>query len=167
MAIVRSRRYSLPTSFPGFVSDVGFPTLGRTENRMRRFLDDMFGETGDADVITQPLGWMPAVEVAETDAELTLTAELPGLEAKDVDISFEDGVLSLRGEKTEEHKEENKKFYVYERGYGSFQRSFTLPSTVDPAKIAAEFSKGVLTLHLPKGAEVKPKGRKIAITEKK
>jgi HSP20 family protein len=85
------------------------------------------------------------------------------MDQKDIDLSVDDGVLSIRGEKTDEREHEDKKVHLYERSYGSFQRSFTLPSDVDAAKISAEFEKGVLKIHLPKDGEAKPKGRKIAI----
>jgi HSP20 family protein len=86
------------------------------------------------------------------------------MELKDIDVAVEEGVLTIRGEKVEEHKEEeDKKVYLYERSYGSFERSFKLPPGVDPAKVNAEFSKGVLKVHLPKDGEAKPKGRKIEI----
>ncbi len=100
--------------------------------------------------------------------ELLLTAELPGIDRKDIDISVDDGVLTLRGEKIEEKKEadEEKKYHLFERNYGTFQRSFTLPTGVDPNKISAEFDKGVLKVHLPKTAEAKVKGRKIEVAAK-
>jgi HSP20 family protein len=117
----------------------------------------------------QSVGWMPAIEIVEKNGALVVTAELPGLEAKDVDISVEDDVLTISGEKHEEKKEgeEGTQYYLWERRYGSFRRSFTLPSAVDAEKITANFAKGVLTITLPKSEQVKAKGRKIAIAEKK
>jgi len=108
---------------------------------------------------------MPATEIIETAEELTLTAELPGMDQKDIDVSVGEGVLTFRGEKLEEKKEveADKKVYLFERNYGSFERSFALPSTVDIAKITAAFDKGVLTIHLPKTLEAKAKGRKVEI----
>jgi HSP20 family protein len=85
------------------------------------------------------------------------------MDQKDVDVSVENGVLTIRGEKTDEREKEDKKTYLYERSYGAFQRSFMLPTTVETDKIAAEFEKGVLKVHLPKDGEAKPKGRKIEI----
>jgi HSP20 family protein len=98
-----------------------------------------------------------------------VTAELPGLDQKDVDVSVEDGLLTIKGEKIQEREEkkerdeEQKKVYLYERSYGSFYRSFALPPAVDAAKVNAVCAKGVLKVHLPKSAEAKPNGRKIEI----
>lgn len=114
----------------------------------------------------QPLGWNPAVEIAETPDEFTVTAELPGMIAKDVTADFEDGMLTIKGEKTETKTEKDKKYYVWERSYGSFERSFSFPAGVDQDKIKASFENGVLTVSLPKTKEAKVSGKKIAITAK-
>ena len=165
MALIRSRRtprFSL--NVPSFPAIPGFEDI---ENRMQKFLESAAPLTSE--VFAQPIGWMPPTDIMESDKELTLTAELPGLELKDIDISVDEGVLTLRGEKVEEKSEteEEKKYHLFERTYGLFQRSFTLPRTVDPTKISAEFVKGVLTVHMPKTAEAKAKGRKIEVVEKK
>ena len=109
--------------------------------------------------------WMPAVNVEETADALVLSAELPGLTESDVELEVENNILTLRGEKSEERREgdENKKFHLWERSYGSFQRSFTLPRTVSADKITADFANGVLHVRMPKVAEAK--GRRIAIGE--
>ena len=98
------------------------------------------------------MAWVPAIDIVESAKEFLLTAELPGMDQKDIDVSVEDGMLTIRGEKTEERKEgeDDKKVYLYERTYGSFQRSFALPPLVDGANVAAEFEKGVLKIQLPK-----------------
>ncbi len=159
MAIIKSRR-TFPVLGP-------IPMLDDLENRMRKMFEGNVRAPFDTEFFAQPIGWMPPTDIIESDLELTLTAELPGLERKDIDISVEEGVLTLRGEKFEEKKEEEeKKYHLFERTYGSFQRSFTLPKTVDAAKITAEFEKGVLKVHLPKTAEAKTKGRKIEIAVK-
>jgi HSP20 family molecular chaperone IbpA len=108
------------------------------------------------------------MDIVDSEKELVLVAELPGLEKKDVEIAIEDGVLTLRGEKLEEKKENGaeKKYYLFERTFGSFNRTFTLPRFVDANKISAEFDKGVLKIHLPKTAELETKGRKIEIAVK-
>jgi HSP20 family protein len=118
--------------------------------------------------MTEPVGWVPTVEVVETDAELVLTAELPGLEKENVEITFENEMLTIRGEKKEEKKEEKNggKYLMWERTYGEFVRTFTLPKTIEAAKIAAEMKNGVLTIHLPKTATPKVKGQKIEILAK-
>jgi HSP20 family protein len=105
----------------------------------------------------------PRVDVTETDQEIQLAAELPGMEEKDVELLVQDGVLTLRGEKKLEKEEKKKDYHVIERQYGSFQRSYELPDIVDQGKIAAKFDKGVLTVTLPKTAKAKEATRKIAI----
>lgn len=113
----------------------------------------------------ESIGWLPAIEISETDAELTLTAELPGLDRADVHVDLDGDVLTLRGEKQEERTEQGKEkqYHLVERSYGAFQRSFVLPASVDRDRISATFDKGVLTLHLPKGGEAKARGRRIEI----
>jgi len=127
-------------------------------NRLSRlFNDSYFGaRTGR---------WMPAVTVSETKDELLLTAELPGMKEEDISIELENNVLTVSGEKSEvrEEDEEDRKYHVYERSFGSFTRSFTLPRTVDGAHIVASFENGILTVKLPKMPEAK--GRKIEITK--
>lgn len=127
-------------------------------NRLSRLFDDSF--------LAQREGrWMPPVTVSETKDELLLTAEMPGLAEDDISIELENNVLTVSGEKTEvreeDEGEEDRKYHVYERSYGSFSRSFTLPRTVDGKNIVATFDNGVLTVKLPKVAEAK--GRKIEI----
>jgi HSP20 family protein len=115
-----------------------------------------------------PLGWMPAMEIEDNKKAFVLTAELPGLTARDVDISIDDGVLTISGEKQEEKKEgaEDSQFYLFERKYGAFRRSFTLSDGVDADKVNATFDNGVLKVTLPKSDKVRAKGRKIAVTSK-
>lgn len=166
MALIKSRRpmRGKALAMPGFP---GFPAFDELENRMRTFFESPitpFDET----FIAQPIGWIPPMDIAENEKELVLTAELPGLEKEDVEISVENGVLTLRGEKAEQHEEDEpeKKYYLFERTYGSFNRSFTLPRFVDSNKIAAEFEKGILKIRLPKTVEAKNAGRKIEIAVK-
>ncbi len=96
---------------------------------------------------------VPAVDFAESDKAFTVTAELPGIEEKDIDVTVSGGMLTIKGEKKKETEEKDKNYYLSERSYGSFQRSFSLPEGIDQAKIAANFAKGVLTVTLPKSAD--------------
>lgn len=146
-----------------------FPMVTRDiddmQNRLRRYFNEPFGV--DKFPFTEPVGWLPAVEITENNKELLVTAELPGMKPEEVEVLFEDGMLILRGEKKEEKVEkEEKKFHMWERTYGSFQRSFTLPQTIDPAKIEAEFKNGVLTVRMPKSEVAKAKEHKIEIKAK-
>ena len=109
----------------------------------------------------------PKVDVTEDNKAITVTAELPGIEEKDVNVSVGDGYVSISGEKKSEKEEKTKGGYLQERSYGSFHRSFRLPDTVDADKIAADLSKGVLTVTLPKkSGQTVPKTRKVAVKGK-
>ena len=100
---------------------------------------------------------MPIVDVAEMPDELVMTAELPGLTAKDVNVRVENGVLLLYGEKkeTKEEADEKRRYHLFERFYGEFRRTFTLPRAVNADKVTATFENGVLTVRMPKTAEAK------------
>lgn len=106
---------------------------------------------------------MPAVDVAETDKAYEITAELPGMDEKNIEVKFADGVLTIKGEKRDEKEEKKKDYYVSERSFGSFQRSFQVPDSVESDKIEANFKKGVLTVTLPKSAEAQKAAKNIAV----
>ena len=100
---------------------------------------------------------IPAVDIAEKEKSFEITAELPGLDEKNIEIKLSNGNMIIRGEKKEETEEKKKDYYLSERHYGSFERIFSLPKGVDPDKIEAHFNKGVLTIELPKKPEaIKP-----------
>lgn len=105
----------------------------------------------------------PAVDVAEKANEYEITAELPGLDDKNLEIKIANGTLTIKGEKKEEKEEREKDYYVSERRYGSFTRSFQVPDGVDQDKIEASFAKGVLTVKLPKSEEAKKSEKTIAV----
>ena len=126
-------------------------------------LNRLFGEPGSGEA-SQRVLWSPAVNVAETKEELRLTAELPGMSIDDIEIEVENNVLSLRGVKKEEEEHEDRRYHVWERSYGSFERSFTLPRTVKADEISAHFRDGILHVDMPKAPEAK--GRRIAIEVK-
>jgi len=100
---------------------------------------------------------MPSTDVTETDKEIEITAELPGLEEKDVQVNFADGVLTIRGEKKAEKEEKDKNYRLVERSYGSFERSIALPEGVKPEDVKATIAKGVLTVKVPKPAPAQAK----------
>ena len=130
--------------------------------RAQELFDEAFGK----DFLAAPQGWTPAVNVAETKDEFTVTAELPGMKSENVSVDFTEGMLTIHGEKVEEktEKEDDRTVYMWERRFGTFQRTLPFPGGVDEKKIAAEFKDGVLTVHLPKTEEVKPKRQSIPIT---
>jgi HSP20 family protein len=108
-------------------------------------------------------GFSPQVDVTETDKEVKVCAEIPGVEAKDADVTIENGTLMIRGEKKYEREENERGQRRMERSYGSFERSITLPTEVDEAKAKAEFKNGVLRLTLPKKADAQSRRQKIPV----
>ncbi|UDL90741.1 Hsp20/alpha crystallin family protein [Mesorhizobium sp. PAMC28654] len=105
----------------------------------------------------------PAMDLVEKDKEYEITAELPGIDEKNVEIKLANHMLTIKGEKQEEKEQKDKDYYLSERRYGSFQRSFHLPEGVDADKIDASFAKGVLTVKLPKTAEAQKAEKKITV----
>lgn len=131
-----------------------FSDLTGMQQEMNRVFDEFFGERqGDMAQCT----WTPMVDVSETDAELKIRAELPGLTQENIEIHLQDNVLTLQGEKKQEQKEERENFHRVERCYGTFSRSFSLPANVKTDAIQATFKNGVLLITLPKVEEAKPK----------
>ncbi len=108
--------------------------------------------------------FVPALDVAEEKDRYVVKAELPGLTAKDVNVTVENGMLTIRGEKKQESEEKGKNFHRIERRYGSFQRVLALPTTVDASKTEANYKDGVLTVRLTKHEEAKPKAIEVKVT---
>ena len=105
----------------------------------------------------------PRVDVKETEKQYKFSVELPGMDEKDVDVTLSDNRLTIKGEKREEKEEKEENRHLIERSYGAFQRSFTLPADVESGKTKADFSKGVLTVTVPKSAKAKAAVKKVAI----
>lgn len=106
-------------------------------------------------------GFSPSIDLSESDKEIKVTAELPGMEPEDIDLELHDNFLSIRGEKKSENEQKSDRYYRLERSYGSFQRSIPLPNKVEPDKVDANFKKGVLTIKMPKSETEKSKRIKI------
>jgi HSP20 family protein len=141
---------------PAFGTDP-FLAFQREMNRtFDRFL------RGDLTEMTSPSGW-PNLDVSETDKDVTVAVELPGLEAKDVQISVRDDVLTIQGEKTQEQETQDKSFRINERYYGRIERSVALPAEVDPSTADAVLRNGVLTITLHKKNEGAGAGHRIAV----
>ena len=141
------------------------PELG-VFGSLQREVDRLFDEFARGTLATAGDGsLMPSMEITESDKEFVITAELPGLERKDVEISLEDNVLTIRGEKKIEASpdDKNKNVHVSERSYGVFYRVLELPGKVDPASVQATMSKGVLKITIPKPA--RPESKKIEVKE--
>jgi HSP20 family protein len=119
--------------------------------RLNRMFTDFYGEAFSR-------AWVPAVDIYETDAhEVVVKAELPDMKREDINLTFENGVLTLKGERKFEQEVKKGNFQRIERRHGAFSRSFTLPNTVDAGKISASYKDGVLTIRLPQREEAKPK----------
>ena len=133
--------------------------LSSLQNEMNRLFSTVFDQpaTGQATMRR----WMPAMDLVETGDHFVLRADLPGMSEEDVQIEFEDGTLTLSGERKSEHESKGEGYYRVERASGNFRRSLSLPEGVDPDAIEANFDKGVLEVRIPKPEQRKP--RKVAI----
>jgi HSP20 family protein len=133
---------------------------------MDRWFEDFFGRPFPSIMprfAIQEAEFIPAIDIYEEGNDVIVKAELPGMKKEDIDISLSEDTITLSGEKKAEHKIEKRGFYRYESSYGSFCRSMTLPSDVQPEKVKAEFKNGVLEVRMPKTEEAKKKERKIKI----
>jgi HSP20 family protein len=133
---------------------------------LQREIDRLFEDFGRGFPSLQSFGGngaglMPSMDVTETDKEIEITAELPGLEEKDVQINVADNLLTIRGEKKAEKEEKDKNYRLIERSYGSFERAVALPPGVDASKVKAKMTKGVLKVEIPKPAAAKSQQVKI------
>jgi len=139
--------------------------VGTLQERMNRLFDEVWGR-GRREDESVTGNWMPSVDVKETRDSLQIFAELAGIDPKDVEVTVESGVLTLKGSRSFEKAVEGESYHRVERAYGSFERSFTLPTNVDAEKIQATYRHGVLQLSLPKREEAKPKSIAIKVQEK-
>jgi HSP20 family protein len=137
-----------------------FREISRLRGEMDRLWDDYFGSGRRGLQGLQP-EFAPAVDVKETDTQIVVKAEVPGMDPKDINISVTGEVLTIKGEKKSEREEKEENYHLVERSYGSFSRSLALPAAVDLDKIEAKYDKGVLTVTCPKKEEVKPKAIEI------
>ena len=138
-----------------------FRELYALQNRMSRLAEEQYG-VGREDSLTAG-AFVPPVDVYEDEHSVQLKLEVPGIEEKDLDVKVENNVLTVSGERKFEKEEKEENFRRVERRYGSFVRSFTLPNTVNPEDVNAEYTNGVLKIKLGKRAEAKPKQIKVSI----
>ena len=119
----------------------------------------------DLEPLWRPESWIaaPAMDLVEHEKAFMLTAELPGLDEKDVEVKIANGVLTIKGEKAEDKEEKTRDFHMRERRFGAFERALRIPDTVEMDKIEATFKKGVLTVKMPKTAEAQKPVKKIAV----
>jgi len=138
-----------------------FHNLSTLQEQVNRLFEGSLPRGSDQSALTT---WAPAVDIYETENELVLKADLPDVNEKDLDIRIESNILTIKGERKFEEKVKEDNYLRVERTYGSFSRSFSLPSTVDNGSIKADYKNGVLTVELPKRAESKPRQVKINVT---
>ena len=137
-----------------------FRNVNSLQEQFSRLFDTSFpGRSSESDLTT----WAPAVDIQETENELVLKADLPGIEEKDIDVRIENNTLTIRGERKFEKQVNEDNYLRVERSYGSFSRSFSLPNTINTEAISAEYKNGVLTVQMPKRPESKPKQVKVNV----
>jgi HSP20 family protein len=142
-----------------------FRDLVTLRDRMNRLFEEAFAGREESEMLKGE--WYPAVDIHEKERELILTAELPGVDEKDIDIEVEGNTLTLKGKREIEKETKEEDYHRIERSYGSFYRSFTLPYNVDAGKIKAEHDNGVLRISMPKKPELKPKKVNVLKSAKK
>jgi HSP20 family protein len=158
---------------------LSFARARRPFARLRREIDSLFEDFFGGGVRRSPsrrsffdfgasrrakaLGAIPAVDVTETDKAYEITSELPGMDEENIEVKLANGVLTIRGEEHEEKEEKKKGYYMRERSYSSFERTFQVPDDVETDKIEASFKKGVLIVTLPKTAEAQKAEKKIEV----
>jgi HSP20 family protein len=135
-----------------------FRDMVSIQDEMNRLFDDFFGGVPSRFVGDWSSSeWTPSVDISETKDEIVVRAEVPGMKKDDIKITLQDNVLTLTGERKQEKKEKETNYYRMERAYGSFVRSFNLPTVVQADQIKASYKDGILSITLPKAEEVKPK----------
>jgi HSP20 family protein len=143
-----------------------FSTMQDRMNRMNRLFRESYSPEGPEEALTTT-SFAPPVDIYEDEHTITLKLEVPGIDEKDIDVRVEGNTLTVHGERKIEKEEKEENFRRVERQYGSFTRSFTLPSSVDPAQVSADYDKGVLKIRLAKKAEAKPKQIKVNVGSQK
>jgi HSP20 family protein len=126
-------------------------------NRFNRMFDNFFSPTVRGDEAFPVWGWNPVVDIYENEENIVITAELPGIDKKDMTVDVKGRVLTLKGERSTDNEVKEDSYYRQERCYGKFERCFTLPAEIDPEKIKADYKDGVLKINIPKVEESKPK----------
>ena len=139
-----------------------FRDLAVLQDRMNRLFNEAYGPRREDDLMSRGT-WTPPVDIYEVEGGLVIKAELPDMRREDIDVSVENNTLTIRGERKLDNEIKQENFHRIERPYGSFVRSFSLPNTVDPTKIGAEYKNGVLTVKLPVREEAKPRSINIEV----
>ena len=141
-----------------------FREFTQMQDRLNRVFTDAYGRSGSDEGFLTSGAWVPPVDIYQNgDTELVLKAELPDMVREDIDVTVDNGTLTIKGEKKFAGEPKEEQFHRIERRYGAFSRSFALPETVDAAKVAADYKDGVLTIRLPLREEAKPRQIKVNI----
>src|SRR5207344_3525777 len=143
-----------------------FREFATLQDRINRVFRDSYSGAGQDEALSTS-SFAPAVDVYEDEHKVSLKIEVPGIDEKDIDVRVENSTLTVHGERKLEKEEKEENFRRVERQYGSFTRSFTLPSSVDPGQVSAHYDKGVLKINLAKKAEAKPKQIKVNVGSEK
>jgi HSP20 family protein len=143
-----------------------FREFSTLQERMNRLFRESNSPEGPEEALTTT-SFAPPVDIYEDEHNITLKLEVPGIDEKDIDVRIEGNTLAVHGERRIEKEEKEENFRRVERQYGSFTRSFTLPSSVDPEQVSAHYDQGVLKISLPKKAEAKPKQIKVNVGREK
>src|SRR6267378_2554076 len=141
--------------------------LNTLQERVNRLFHESFNSSAGRDESLATSNFAPAVDVYEDEHSVSLKIEVPGIDEKDIDVRIENRTLTVHGERKFEKEEKEENYRRVERQYGSFTRTFTLPTTVDADKVVANYDKGVLKIALPKKAEAKPKQIKVNVGSEK
>jgi HSP20 family protein len=139
-----------------------FREFAQLQNRINRAFSDAYSRNDDG--LTTSGSWVPPVDIYQNgEHEIVLKAEVPDMTREDIDITLDGGTLTIKGEKKLSNEAKEEQYHRIERHYGSFSRSFSLPQTVDTAKVAADYKNGVLTVRLPLREEAKPRQIKVDV----
>ncbi len=140
--------------------------LASMQNRINRFVRESYSPEGPEEALTTT-SFAPPVDIYEDEHTISVKMEVPGIDEKDIDVRIENTTLTVHGERKIEKEEKEENFRRVERQYGSFTRSFTLPSSVDTGQVSATYDRGVLKINLAKKAEAKPKQIKVNVGSEK
>src|SRR3989454_12638332 len=143
-----------------------FSTMQDRMSRMNRLFRESYSPEGPEEALTTT-SFAPPVDIYEDEHNITLKIEVPGIDEKDIDVRLDNNTLTVHGERKIEKEEKEENFRRVERQYGSFTRSFTLPSSVDTGQVSADYNQGVLKIKLAKKAEAKPKQIKVNVGSEK
>lgn len=134
-----------------------FRNMSTLQDRINRIFDETTSRSQDYDVEVSQCDWRPVVDIYDSEKAIVVNAELPGVSKESITLDVKENILTLKGERKSDAEVSKENYYRMERCFGTFERAFTLPSTVDPGKITANFKDGVLKIEIPKPEEKKPK----------